>query len=65
MEYHSYQSKAESSYERTMELIFIQVDSVQDELMQLALLVDEISNDSLREKMENKVLKAMRYLDQI
>ena len=65
MEFQDYHSKAESKYERTMELVFIQVDSVQDELMQLALLVDEISNESLREKMEKRVLKAMSALENI
>lgn len=65
MEYHSYQSKAESSYERTMELVIIQVDSVIDELEQLALLISEIQDDDIRNKMDNQVNKAMRYLDKI
>lgn len=65
MEYHSYQSKAESSYERTMELVIIQVDSVIDELEQLALLIGEIQDEDMRNKMDNQVNKAMRYLDKI
>lgn len=65
MEFHDYPSKADRRYERAMELVFIQVDSVQDELEQLALLVDEIQNDDLREKIDKLVLKAMSSLDKI
>lgn len=65
MEFHDYPSKADRRYERAMELVFIQVDSVQDELEQLALLVDEIQNDDLREKIDKLVLKAMNSLDKI
>lgn len=65
MEYHSYHSKAESSYERTMELVIIQVDSVIDELEQLALLIGEIQDEDMRNKMDDQVNKAMRYLDRI
>lgn len=65
MEFHDYPSKADRRYERAMELVFIQVDSVQDELEQLALLVDEIQNDVLREKIDKLVLKAMSSLDKI
>lgn len=65
MEHHSYQSKAETMYERTMELVIIQVDSVIDELEQLALLIGEIQDEDMRSKMDNQVNKAMRYLDRI
>lgn len=65
MEFHDYPSKADRRYERAMELVFIQVDSVQDELEQLALLVDEIQNNDLREKIDKLVLKAMNSLDKI
>lgn len=65
MEFHDYPSKADRRYERAMELVFIQVDSVQDELEQLALLVDEIQNDDLREKIDKLVLKAMNSLEKI
>lgn len=65
MEFHSYQTNADRRYERAMELVFIQVDSVQDELQQLALLVDEIKNDELREKIDKLVIKAMNTLDKI
>lgn len=48
-----------------MELVIIQVDSVIDELEQLALLISEIQDDDMRNKMDNQVNKAMRYLDKI
>lgn len=65
MEYHSYEDRANWKFERAMELVFIQVDNVQDELEQLALLVDEIKDDALREKMDNMVIKAMTALSSI
>lgn len=65
MEYHSSQDRVDRMVERTMELVFIQVDSVKDELEHLALLVDEVKDDVLREKMDKYVDKAMRYLDRI
>lgn len=65
MEHHSYHSKAETMYERTMELVVIQVESVMDELEQLALLIDEIQDDDIRDRLDNQVNKAMRYLDRI
>ena len=48
-----------------MELVIIQVDSVIDELEQLALLIGEIQDEDMRNKMDNQVNKAMRYLDRI
>lgn len=65
MEYHSSQDRAQRMYERTMELVFIQVDSVKDELDQLSLLIDEIEDIEVREKMGKYVLSAMSSLDEI
>ncbi|WP_144509840.1 hypothetical protein [Bacillus sp. FJAT-22090] len=65
MEYHSQQDRANRMVERTMELVLIQVDSAKDELEHLAMLIGEIENEKLRDKMDKYVDKAMRYLDQI
>ena len=65
MEFHSHQDRAQMMYERTMELVFIQVDSVRDELEQLALLIDEIENNELRENMGKHCISAMSNLDKI
>ena len=65
VEYYSYEDRAREMHERTMELILIQVDSVMDELQQLALFVDEIEDDSVRTKMDELVIRAMNTLDKI
>ena len=65
MEYHSSEDRAQRMYERTMELVFIQVDSVRDEIEQLALFIDEIENNEVREKMGKHCISAMSYLDKI
>ena len=62
MDYHD---RAKGMYERTMELVFIQVDNVQDELESLALLIQEIEDEELREKMDKYVIRAMTNLERI
>ena len=65
MEYHSFEDRAQRMQERAMELVFIQVDSVRDEIEQLALFIDEIEDIELREKLGKHCISAMSYLDKI